>query len=67
MHYVYILKKCKDGEIYIGCTNNLKWRFREHNAYNPIWELVYYKAYKARKDALYGKKGSSIMVKRLVN
>ena len=24
MHYVYILKKRKDGEIYIGCTNNLK-------------------------------------------
>ena len=51
MHYVYILKKQKDGEIYIGCTNNLKRRFREHNAGSTIWELIYYEAYKARKDA----------------
>jgi putative endonuclease len=51
MHYVYILKKRKDGEIYIGYTDNLKRRIKEHNAGNNVWELVYYEAYKARKDA----------------
>ncbi|MBI2463032.1 MAG: GIY-YIG nuclease family protein [Candidatus Spechtbacteria bacterium] len=27
---VYILK-CKDGTLYVGCTNNLEKRIKEHN------------------------------------
>jgi predicted GIY-YIG superfamily endonuclease len=51
MYYVYLLKKYNDDEIYIGHTNNLKRRFNEHNRAGKIWELLYYEAYKARKDA----------------
>ena len=32
MFFMYILKSSKDGELYIGSTNNLKKRFKEHNA-----------------------------------
>ena len=51
MHYVHILKRCEGSEIYIGFTSDLRRRFKEHNARSRIWELVYYEAYKARKDA----------------
>ncbi len=44
--------------MYVGCTNNLKRRFDEHNAgksfatnpYKPF-ELIYYEAFKSLKDA----------------
>ncbi len=32
MYYVYILKSLKDNNKYIGSTNNLQRRIREHNA-----------------------------------
>ena len=32
MFYIYILKSLKDNNLYIGRTNNLERRFREHNA-----------------------------------
>jgi hypothetical protein len=51
MYYVYIIKKCSNDKIYIGFTNNLKRRFKEHNATGVKWKLIYYEAYKARKDA----------------
>ena len=31
MWYTYILRSQKDGRLYIGSTNNLKRRFKEHN------------------------------------
>ncbi|MBI2450933.1 MAG: GIY-YIG nuclease family protein [Parcubacteria group bacterium] len=49
MHYVYILKNKTKGEIYIGYTNDLQRRLKEHKTKNP--ELIYYEAYKAKKDA----------------
>ena len=52
MYYVYIIKKYSNNEIYIGFTSNLKRRFKEHNATGEKWELIYYEAYKARKDAI---------------
>jgi putative endonuclease len=52
MHYVYVLKSQKDGQLYIGETSDLKRRFEEHNAGKSIatksrtpFELVYYEAY----------------------
>lgn len=58
MHYVYILRSDKDEKLYIGCTNDLKRRFAEHNngmnkstAPRTPFQLVYYEAYKSRDDA----------------
>ena len=31
MYYVYVLKSLKDGRLYVGHTNNLIRRFKEHN------------------------------------
>ncbi len=52
MHYVYILRNTKDGDIYYGYTSDLKRRVQEHNAGNKNWKLIYYKAYLAEKDAI---------------
>ena len=49
MYYVYILKNHITNEIYIGCTNDLRRRYKEHKYKKP--ELIYYEAYKSEKDA----------------
>ena len=58
MFYTYLIKSKKDGELYIGSTDNLRRRFQEHNKglnrstkYRIPFELVYYEAYKSEKDA----------------
>ena len=58
MFYVYVLRSKKDGNLYIGSTNNLKKRFKEHvvgkvfstKSRLPV-ELIYYEAYKSEEDA----------------
>src|SRR3989344_9023228 len=58
MYYVYLLENMKNDETYIGSTNDLKRRLREHNIglitstrrYMP-WRLVMYEAYQSEKDA----------------
>ena len=58
MYYVYILKSIKDNNLYIGYTNDLRRRLREHNTLSskatkprlPL-KLVYYEAYLSEKDA----------------
>ena len=58
MYYLYILKSKKDGNLYIGSTNNLKRRFLEHNKGRvdstklrvPLI-LIYYEAYINEDDA----------------
>ncbi len=56
MFYVYVTQN-KDGEIYIGSTNNLERRISEHNSGASLstkgshWGLVYYEAYKSEEDA----------------
>jgi len=73
-HYVYLLSSNKTGWIYpaparrswvyIGCTNDLKGRLKEHNegkVYStkkmlPV-ELIYYEAYKS-KDYAYKREKS---------
>lgn len=49
MYYVYLLKNKQKGITYIGYTNDLKRRLKEHKDKNP--ELIYYEAYKSEKDA----------------
>lgn len=49
MYYVYLIKNLKTKETYIGYTDNLKRRFREHGDKNP--DLIYYESYKNKKDA----------------
>lgn len=58
MFFVYILKSLKDNNLYIGYTNNLKRRLKEHNSggvqstnlRKPL-KLIYYEAYLSEKDA----------------
>ena len=58
-YYVYLLRSSKSQRIYIGCTNDLKNRLKEHNegkVYStkrmlPV-ELIYYEAFKS-KDLAY--------------
>lgn len=58
MYYVYLLKN-KTEKIYVGYTNDLRRRLKEHNSRNGgkytknkgPFELIYYEAYKSRSDA----------------
>ena len=59
MFYLYVLKSFVDNKLYIGSTNDLKRRFKEHNTGQSKstkprapFELIYYEAYKSKKDAL---------------
>ncbi len=58
MFYVYVLKSKKDEELYIGSTNDLKRRIKEHESGESFstklrrpFDLIYYEAYKDEKDA----------------
>lgn len=68
MHYVYVLRSDKDGDLYIGRTNDLRRRFLEHQegkvfstkGRRPL-KLVYYEAYtdgsKCAKQEMFYKSG----------
>jgi putative endonuclease len=58
MFYVYLIRSRKDGEFYIGSTNDLKRRLLEHNKglihstkNRKPFNLVYYESYGAEEDA----------------
>ena len=64
MHYVYILKSIKySDKLYIGYTNNIVKRLKEHNSgktfstkrYMP-WKVVYLEGYAHEDDAKYREK-----------
>ncbi|HNS31556.1 MAG TPA: GIY-YIG nuclease family protein [bacterium] len=61
MCYVYFLKE-KNGRIYIGSTNNLERRLREHEKDKPDFKLLAYiaveKEEKSRELEKYFKTGS---------
>ena len=58
MYYVYILFSLKDKKFYIGFTNDLKRRLKEHNSGKntstksrlPL-KLIYYEAHLSKADA----------------
>jgi putative endonuclease len=58
-HYVYVLRSLKDGLFYIGFSDDLKIRVKDHNAGKNIstknrrpLELVFYEAFSNKPDAL---------------
>ena len=51
MYYVYILKDRNTKKLYYGYSTDLKRRMEEHKSMNKNNELIYYEAYKAKKDA----------------
>jgi len=56
--YVYVLESIKNGNLYVGWTDDLRKRLKEHNRglsfstkpYLP-WQLIHYEAYRNKKDA----------------
>ena len=58
MFFTYILQSIKDKTLYIGYTNDLTRRFKEHNQglvfstkpYKP-WRLIYYEACINQQDS----------------
>jgi len=59
MFYVYVIKSKKDGNLYIGYSNDLRRRLIEHNSGESAstkdrapFELIYYESYKSKKDAI---------------
>jgi len=58
-YYVYVLKSQKNGDLYIGSTDNVENRFRLHNSgkvkstkgYRP-WLLLEYKTCSNRPEAV---------------
>ena len=57
MYYVYILKIISNNEskdkrkLYIGSTDDLKRRLKEHQKKKWIFVLIYYEAFLSEKDA----------------
>lgn len=56
--YVYVLRSETSGMLYTGCTSDLRKRLAEHNNGKSTYtkgrgpfELIYYEAYRDRKDA----------------
>lgn len=59
MYYVYILKSQKNSKLYVGYTNDLKRRIKEHNndnstftSQNGPWKLIYYEVFTSKLDAI---------------
>jgi len=59
MYYIYVLKSLKDNRLYVGHTNNLVKRFKDHNNgfvestknKKPL-KLIYYEACNILRDAV---------------
>ncbi len=58
MYYTYILQSKKDNKLYTGLTNDLRKRFKEHNAGKSTYtkgrgpfNVIYYEACMNKDDA----------------
>jgi len=59
MYYVYLIRSKKTGKFYLGYTVDLRNRLNKHNTGKAVatkmgapYELLYYEAYRAKKDAI---------------
>lgn len=57
-YYVYFLESLKNKNLYIGYTNDLNRRIKEHNrglvfSTKPflLWRIIFFEAYRNEKDA----------------
>ena len=57
-YYVYVLRSLKDGNLYVGATQDLRLRFQQHElgnvqstAHRRPLELIYYEACRSQHDA----------------
>lgn len=57
-YYVYTLQSLKDNELYVGYTDDLQRRFKEHNhklnfstKSGAPWKLIFYESYLNKEDA----------------
>ena len=58
-HYTYVLQSCKDNDLYIGYTPNIKERLKDHESgkvestkYRRPLKLIYFEACKSKEKAL---------------
>ncbi len=63
MFYTYILLSEKDDKFYVGYTDNLKRRIKQHNngdvestKYRRLLKLIYYEVCLNQKDAIHREK-----------
>lgn len=59
LFFTYILKSLGYNKFYIGQTDNLSRRLKEHNSGNSIytkryksWKVVYYEVFKTKEEAV---------------
>lgn len=59
MHYVYILRSDKDGELYTGYSTDIQRRFVDHNrghvpstAHRRSLSLIFFECYANKGDAI---------------
>lgn len=57
-YFVYVLKSLSKDFVYVGFTNDLRRRFKEHNNFEELstkhyapFDLIHYEAYKSKTDA----------------
>lgn len=51
MYYVYLLKDKRNKSLYIGYSNNIENRVKQHQTRNKNLELIYYEAYLSEQEA----------------
>lgn len=50
MYYIYILRRGRNNKFYIGYTENLRRRIKEHQKEGTL-KLIYYEAYQSEEIA----------------